>query len=129
MAGEFLLDTNIVIALFKPDPIVENHSHGKVLYLPAIVIGELYYGAAKAQRSSENIQRIQQFLTNAIVVPCDLRTAQLWGEFKARLDAKGSRIPDNDIWIAASAIQHGLTLVTRDQHFNVIEGLNIQNWS
>ncbi|HEY1628617.1 MAG TPA: PIN domain-containing protein, partial [Tepidisphaeraceae bacterium] len=80
MAGEFLLDTNIVIALFKPDPIVENHSHGERLYLPSIVVGELYYGAIKAQRSSENIQRIQQFLSSESVLPCDLRTAQLWGE-------------------------------------------------
>jgi predicted nucleic acid-binding protein len=32
-------------------------------------------------------------------------------------------------FLLALAIQHGLTLVTRDQHFDVIDGLNIQNWS
>jgi tRNA(fMet)-specific endonuclease VapC len=47
---------------------------------------------------------------------------------KAALRTSGRMIPDNDIWIAASAMQHGLTLATRDQHFQAVDGLQTVSW-
>ncbi|HEV8045487.1 MAG TPA: PIN domain-containing protein [Rubrobacter sp.] len=40
----------------------------------------------------------------------------------------GRPIPENDIWIAATALQHGLVLVTRDSHFEHVEGLRVERW-
>jgi len=45
-----------------------------------------------------------------------------------RLRLKGRPIPENDIWIAAVALQHGLPLATRDDHFNEVDGLRVENW-
>ena len=59
-------------------------------------------------------------------LPCDFDTARLYGRIKAELRRKGKPIPENDIWIAAAAIQYGLTLVTRDRHFDFIDGLSRQ---
>jgi tRNA(fMet)-specific endonuclease VapC len=55
-------------------------------------------------------------------------TAQQYGEIKNALRAKGRPIPENDLWIAALSLQYGLTVVTRDDHFNAIDGLPIATW-
>ncbi|MEM7184769.1 MAG: PIN domain-containing protein [Spirochaetota bacterium] len=47
---------------------------------------------------------------------------------KAELKKKGKPIPENDIWIAALAIQYTATLVTKDKHFKNIDGLQIESW-
>jgi tRNA(fMet)-specific endonuclease VapC len=56
-------------------------------------------------------------------MPCDAATAREYGRIKEILRAKGKPIPENDIWIAAMAVQHGLTLATRDQHFGEVPNL------
>lgn len=50
------------------------------------------------------------------------------GELKNELRRKGRPIPENDIWIAATALQHGLTLVTRDSDFEHVEGIDRESW-
>ncbi|NOY42526.1 MAG: type II toxin-antitoxin system VapC family toxin, partial [Planctomycetes bacterium] len=55
-------------------------------------------------------------------------TARVYGEIKTALRRKGRPIPDNDIWIAAVAIQHSLSLVSRDEHFANIERLSLVRW-
>ena len=53
-------------------------------------------------------------------------TASLYGTIKANLRKKGKPIPENDIWIAAIAMQHDLTLLTRDRHFEAVDGLRLK---
>lgn len=53
-------------------------------------------------------------------------TASYYGQIMANLDKSGKPIPTNDVWIAAMAMQHQLVLVTKDKHFNEIEGLEIK---
>jgi tRNA(fMet)-specific endonuclease VapC len=59
---------------------------------------------------------------------CDEYTAKIYGEVKKGLKDKGTPIPENDIWISAVAIQYGLTVVTRDSHFDYVGGLSTENW-
>jgi len=54
-------------------------------------------------------------------------TSQLYGMIKNELKSMGSPIPENDIWIAAMSMQHGLTLVSRDAHFHGIDGLQVES--
>jgi len=51
-----------------------------------------------------------------------------YGEIKSKLHRAGRPLPENDIWIAAIALQHDLTLATRDGHFAAIEGLRTILW-
>lgn len=55
-------------------------------------------------------------------------TSQQYGKIKNGLRVKGRPIPENDIWIAAICKQHGLTLISRDEHFKEIDGLPITAW-
>ena len=56
MNGRFLLDTNIVIALFRGDPAIDSKiANAMEVFVPSIVLGELYFGAANSQHAAENI--------------------------------------------------------------------------
>jgi len=128
--GRFLLDTNIVIALFAADTAVQQHlTETNEVFVPSIVIGELYYGAHKSARVMENLARIDEFVASNTVLSCDTETAQQYGDIKNKLRAKGRPIPENDIWIAAIVTQYQLTLVTRDRHFHEVDGLRVEEWS
>ena len=98
------------------------------IYVPSLVLGELYFGARASAQKDRNLARIDEFAAaNAVLVP-DVATAREYGVLKAALRAKGRPIPENDMWIAAIAQQHGLTLITRDAHFQEVEGLAVGSW-
>ena len=129
MAGKYLLDSNVAISFLEKELAFEDVVAGSdELFLASIVVGELYYGAIASHRSEENLQRLEAFVTAIAMLSCDLDTAVVYGELKANLRSKGRPIPDNDLWIAAIAKQHGLTLVTRDKHFSELEGLDLKSW-
>lgn len=71
---------------------------------------------------------IDKFTLNNTVLACNAETAKLYGRIKRHLKEKGQLIPENDIWIVASAQQYELTLVTRDTHFDVIKDLKVKAW-
>jgi len=127
MSGRVLLDTNVVIRLFEQDQsIAEALRRADEVFVPSIVLGELYFGARKSGRVQDNLARIDELATSTTVLGIDTETARLYGEMKNRLREKGRPIPENDIWIAAVARQYGLTLLTRDEHFTEVEGLQIE---
>lgn len=129
MNGKYLLDTNIVIALFANDSSVkENLTKADEVFVSSIAIGELFYGAYKSAHSKVNIARVDDFVNHSVVLGSDTETSRNYGKIKNALSAKGRPIPENDIWIAAIAVQHGLTLVTRDTHFNEIDDIKVDIW-
>jgi tRNA(fMet)-specific endonuclease VapC len=129
MNGRFLLDTNIIIALFASEVVVQQHlADAEEVFVPSIVLGELYYGARKSARVEANLTRLDEFSASTAVLACDSITAQHYGEIKNRLRAKGRPLPENDIWIAAIAKQYTLSLVSRDEHFSHIDDLLVDVW-
>ena len=129
MTGRFLLDTNIVIALFAgEDAVLKPLADAAEVFLPSIVLGELYYGAHKSGRVEANVRRVDELAGRGAVLACDAETGRHYGEVKTLLRAKGRPLPENDIWVAAVALQHGLVLVTRDAHFNEIAPLTAVAW-
>jgi tRNA(fMet)-specific endonuclease VapC len=129
VSGKFLLDTNIVVALFKDDPLVhERLGQRPMVLVSATVLGELYYGAQKSERLAKNLRQINRFLTRAAVLQSDAATAYEYGMIRNELRLKGRPIPENDLWIAAAARQHDLTVVSRDRHFAEVENLRWEQW-
>lgn len=129
MNGKFLLDTNIIIALFAEDPIIhERITNAGEVFIPCIAIGELCFGAYRSLKIQENLIRIDDFSRNNTVLGCNTETAKRYGDIKNHLKEKGQPIPENDIWIAAIAQQYGFSLVTRDTHFNAVENLKVEVW-
>ncbi len=128
-ARRLLLDTNIVIALFAQEAsVLEQFARAVGIVLPCIVLGELYYGARKSGRVAANVKRVDEFAARNVVLSCDMETGQQYGLIREELRIKSRPLPENDVWIAALARQHSLTLVSRDAHFNEIEGLSVVAW-
>ncbi len=129
MNGRFLLDTNIVIAIFAKDAsVIDSLERTEEVFVPITVLGELFYGAQKSSRVEANIAQINEFAESCSVVTCDSETALLYGDIKNNLRIKGRPIPENDIWIAAIAKQYAMTLVSRDDHFKEIDDLLTLTW-
>ena len=129
MSGSYLLDTNIIIALFARDTTVEDRlGRADSVYIPSVVLGELFYGARKSTRVQANLGRIEELATQSAVLNCDTETARHYGRIKDELRRKGRPVPENDIWIAALSIQHDLKLVTRDAHFTDVGELVLESW-
>ena len=129
-SGRYLLDTNIVIALLaREQAVVEHVKAAEAVYLPATVLGELYFGARKSTRVEENLARLRALAPASAVLNCDAETAARYGELKAVLRAKGTPIPENDLWIAAVAKQHDLAVASRDEHFDVVPGVVRVTWT
>ncbi len=127
--NKFLLDTNIISAWLKGESaIADKIDKASEILIPVVVIGELYYDALFSTQTEKNISDIQSITRHYNLLPTDEFTAFAYGDIKAALRKKGKPIPENDIWIAAIARQHGLTVVTRDKHFGEIEGLKIKKW-
>ena len=127
--GRLLLDTNIVIALLAGDDgVLAQLDQASEIFLSAVVVGELFFGAAKSGRPAENIARVDRFASGRSILPCDLEVARVYGAVRQRLREKGRPIPENDVWIAATATCHDLTLVTRDSHFFDVDGLRVATW-
>ncbi len=129
MHGRFLLDTNIIIALFASDTAVKTRlAEADEVFVSSVAIGELCFGARRSARVQDNLARVDDFASTNVVLACDTETAHRYGEIKERLCARGRPIPENDIWIAAIALQHDLILVTRDAHFEAVDELRLTAW-
>ncbi len=127
MNGRLLLDTNAVIALFSGEPAAaERFASDDAVFLCVHVLGELRYGALGSARVAENLMRLDRFSNLLPVLPCDSETVIHYANIRLALRRTGKPIPENDIWIAAIARQHGLTLLSRDSHFNQIADLDVE---
>jgi tRNA(fMet)-specific endonuclease VapC len=129
MNGRYLLDSNIVIAIFADEEaVLARIDSAENIFVGSIVLGELHYGARKSERFEANAARIDEFAASAAVLGCDGETARHYGRIKDELRAKGRPIPENDIWIAAIAAQHDLTVASRDPHFDHVTDLRREAW-
>lgn len=129
LPGSYLLDTNVAIAVLESEVDLEHRRGSRFnAFLNTIVLGELLFGAEKSRRVMENVRRVEKLTALCPVLPCDAQTARHYGKVRKSLLDKGRPIPENDLWIAASAWRFGLTLVTRDSHFREVEGLEIESW-
>ena len=121
-----LLDTNLYVAFKRgDDDAVELLRLADEIHLSTVVLGELLAGFAAGSRERRNREELTAFLESPRVRidAVDEGTADFYGRIFALLRRKGRPIPTNDLWIAAAALQHGLLLATRDDHFAAIEGL------
>jgi len=127
MNGKYLFDANVIIDVFRGKmSTIEKIKDINLVYIPAIVLGELYYGANKSNQTDKRKIEIEELEKNVTVLNVSQTTAHIYGEIKNILRGLGKPIPENDIWIAAIAKEYDLILITRDKHFNHIKSIRIQ---
>jgi tRNA(fMet)-specific endonuclease VapC len=112
----------------KSPSITQRLKEAGTLYLPLTALGELLFGAYNSAFQDKGLKQIEDFLRICAVLDPDERTAHIYGRIKADLSHKGNPIPQNDVWIAAVALEHHLPLATRDPHFTQVTGLTLLQW-
>lgn len=124
-----ILDTNAVSALsFEDADLAEFLGTSLRHHLPVIVIGEYEFGLAGSKRNKELKAWFNLLVSESIVLTVDRETASHYGTICATLKRSGKPIPSNDLWIAALAMQHGLPIVSRDDHFDRVSGIRRLDW-
>ena len=128
----YLLDTNIVIYVLKQRPIevlATFNANASRMAISSITLAELFHGAEKSSRVSENLAAIEDFCSRLEVVPYGPKAAQHYGAIRAALEKLGQPIGVNDLHIAAHARSEGLVLVTnKTGEFERVPALEVENW-
>ena len=114
------LDTNRYRDLSEGDlELVDLVTAAREVYLPFVVVAEVKSGFGMGRRAAENERLLSRFLfqPGVAVAYANASTLDVYASLFRQLRKQGKPIPTNDIWIAAVTIQLGLTLATRDRHF------------
>jgi tRNA(fMet)-specific endonuclease VapC len=97
------------------------------LAISVVTLAELYEGIESTTDPDAARPVLLDFLKVVTVIPFSEKAAARFGTEAAKLRRLGQPLPDFDLVIAATAIQHGLTLLTEDHHFERIPSLVIQS--
>lgn len=135
--ADWLLDTNAVSALMRQDSGVtgwlEAAAETDNLILCTVVHGEIWYGLSRFPPGAR--RRALERAYNVIAAQCGplvgvtRGVGETYGRLKAQLESSGLVLPENDLWIAATALAHGLSLLSADRHFEAVPGLPVADWT
>ena len=120
---KILLDTSAYSAFMRGhEGVLDLVQRAKQIAVTPIVVGELLSGFRLGKRRRKNHDLLDRFLDSPRVesLPIDEGTARRYSDIVDHLRREGTPIPTNDLWIAASAMQHGLILVSTDSHFRKV---------
>lgn len=133
MSPRYLLDTNLIIRLRRERPAAAVKRFSALqpgeAVMSAIVHGELCYGIEKGANPEAAREVLARLVAAVPVVPLPADAGEAYGRIRARLEAQGTIIGANDLWIAAHALASGLIVVTGNiREFARVEGLVVEDW-
>jgi len=128
----YLFDTDAISELLRPRPLPPYLDWLKTIpreeqFTSAVTVGELFKGAYRSAARQRHLKNIEERVLPAVTaLPYDVSVARVFGKIRAYLEQSGSILPDADLQIAATALYHGLELVTGNlRHFERIPDLRL----
>ncbi len=122
---KLVLDTNIYCDFAEglPDAVDAVAAYGQSIFIPSVVLGELFFGFMKGSRQQFNEKKLRQVVSRLKIEVIDVNTdvARKYAMIYLSLQKRGIKIPINDVWIAACCMEVGGTLLTRDKHFELVD--------
>ena len=122
---KLVLDTNIYCDFAEglPDATDAIAIYGQSIFIPSVVLGELFFGFMKGSRQQFNEKKLRQVVSRLKIETIDVNpdVARKYAMIYLFLQKKGFKIPINDVWIAACCMEIGGTLLTRDKHFEWVD--------
>ena len=119
-----ILDTNALSAWADGDTaIIGPLRVADRLVVPSVVLGEYYFGIRQSRHRSRYQEWLARYLPLTEIAAVNAATADAYADIRLELKRLGAPIPSNDAWIAALARQHGLSVLSNDRHFDVVEGV------
>ena len=124
-----ILDTNGLSAVVEGDPAIEPLLRkASQIAIPVIVLGEYRYGISQSRERRRYEKWLVEYLPTFQSLNVDEQTTIPYAAIRSELKKAGTRIPSNDVWIAALCRQHSLPLASRDRHFDLVAGIQTLNW-
>jgi tRNA(fMet)-specific endonuclease VapC len=124
-----ILDTNALSAAADREPTaLELVARARRVAVPVIVLGEYRLGIAQSRHQATYENWLRKWLTAVHVLDVDEGTTVQYAHIGLALKKAGTPIPANDLWIAALCRQHFLPLLSRDRHFDLIDGIERLEW-
>jgi tRNA(fMet)-specific endonuclease VapC len=124
-----MIDTNALSGAADGDPeIIAILARADQMAIPVIVLGEYRYGIAQSRSRASYESWLMGLLQDCFVLDITEPTTQHYADIVLELKRKGKPIPTNDLWIAALCRQHGLPLLSRDRHFDLVTGTKRIGW-
>ena len=125
---KLVLDTNIYCDYAEglPETVDMIATHGEYIYIPSIVVGELTVGFMQGKKQQFNERKLWQIVSRLKIEIVDVTAdiARKYAIIYLALQKKGTKIPINDVWIAACCMEVGGTLLTRDKHFEFVDQID-----
>ena len=126
-----LLDTDVVSVLMKDDSRASSYAsliQGERLDATFMTAAELFQWAAVRKWGPQRVAALEQTLATYLIVPVDVGLCRLWGDIRAARRAAGLPIAPQDAWIAATALRHGLSLITHDpSDYAGLSGIDVRS--
>ena len=122
---DFIADTSAIIRLLRRDSLVEGKVRGKNFAVTFVTIAELDLGILKGRDPFAAVERCAEALAGVQVIHGSGQTPLFYARIYHDLEQRGQMIPVNDIWIAAIALETGLPVLARDEHFSLVKGLSV----
>jgi len=120
------LDTNRLTDLFQGDAeLADRLGNCDEVWIPLVVLAEIkagFYRGSQQQRNEILLRKLLAKPTVGVLLP-GRETAEQYARLFVQLKRAGAPVPDNDLWIAALALEHDLMLITRDRHFQRVPQL------
>jgi predicted nucleic acid-binding protein len=124
-----ILDTNALSAFADENPsIIAVLDTADEVSLPVIALGEYRYGVAQSRHRARYEQWLTDLLADCDVLDVTEKTTHHYAAINIELRQSGNPIPTNDLWIAALCRQHDLPVLTRDRHFDLVQGIRRISW-
>lgn len=96
--------------------------------LPVIVLGEFRYGIAESRYRAQYEAWLDSQLPEFDILPVTETTTIAYATVRIALRRSGRPIPANHAWIAALAVQHGVPILSRDEHFDAVADIRRESW-
>ena len=124
-----ILDTNALSAVAEGEPAaITELARASEIAIPVIVLGEYRFGIHRSRHRKEYERWLGSLLAVVRVIHVSEPTTTVYAQIRSELKSAGTPIPSNDLWIAALCRQYAMPILTRDRHFDQVEGLIRINW-
>ncbi len=126
-----LIDTDVLSYIYNKHSLASDYR--KVLqdhqgFIALQTVAEMQYGAFLRKWGNKRFQNLENYLDNYTTIEPIDTTAMYWAKLQAQVRSVGRHIAPGDAWIAATALEHDLVLVTHNvKDFEAVEGLQIQS--
>lgn len=125
-----MLDTSAYSVFLKGNADIKSSlQEADEIYLNPVILGELLAGFAAGRHEKRNKTILRGFLSSPRMkmVNIDEETSERYAAIFKYLRSEGTPVPTNDLWIASSAMQHGLKVITSDAHYLKIPQIMVEH--